>query len=81
MTIPRPRYALPWPPDCDPPPETVQEPQSSLWQGSCERCAGAGIVALELEGADPDDRYTCPACMGSGLGDVYILRRLRDDTT
>jgi hypothetical protein len=69
------RYALPWPPDADPP-----EPQQSLWIPSCPRCGGAGVVRLEVDGADPDDWYTCRECGGSGVeGGELAARRLRGD--
>lgn len=74
MSEPRPHYALPY---VD---SELPEPTPTLWIGSCERCAGEGVVVLELEGADPNDRYTCRRCDGSGLepnGEIQ-LRRLRE---
>jgi len=74
----RERWALPWPPDADPP--EPYEPQQMLWIGSCERCGGRGITRLDIDGADPDDWYTCERCDGTGLADAGHpeRRRLRD---
>ena len=76
---PRPRYALPWPPDCDPPAEEPDR-QVQLWVGSCPRCSGEGVVTLDdLIGVD-GDAYTCPTCLGSGVESAATTaRRLRDD--
>jgi len=72
MTAParRRRWALPWPPDCEPPPG-----EDPLWMGSCDRCAGAGTVAAAELGANPGSApYTCPSCGGSGVNETHARR-------
>lgn len=67
------RYALPWPPDADPPAEPAPKPPArlgGLWRGACWRCNGSGAVSLaELGGDDSGDRVGCPVCGGSGIGE------------
>lgn len=58
----------------------MPEAEPTLWLGSCPRCAGEGVIRLDLPEADPDDLYTCRDCGGSGLaeGETH-RRRLRED--
>lgn len=81
MTPPRPRYALPWPPDADPPdPEvgasTDAVQHSALWMGSCPRCAGRGVVDLGFDlGVAAQVTATCPVCLGSGVETASTMPR------
>ena len=73
MTAPaRRRWALPWPPDCEPPPG-----EDPLWMGSCERCAGAGTVSAADLNVPGSERYTCPVCLGSGVNETIARRPIR----
>lgn len=63
MTQPPARYALPWPPDADPPGD-----QLDLWEGSCPTCQGGGREPC-LWDADGQvlDEVACRTCNGTGI--------------
>ena len=59
-------YALPWPPDADPPVDETGGDQLGLWAPTCLHCRGSGVV-LVVSDEQTNHRAECPQCHGSGI--------------